>query len=278
MSRAPDEFPRPGHDAADGGAETFAEAQRHRVEAGAVFLQGSRARGDCFPEAGTIEVEGDVVLAREAADGSAVGQREDGAVEGVFEGDEPCRAMMDVVVQHGVFLHVEESQVVVVLWDDLDWESAREGAYAAGFPLVDVGSGVGEDGVRRLGHVGTYGELVALGAGGDEEGGGKAGQVGDVGFERYGGGVFGEDIVEEGAILDGVEHGGGRSCDDVAWDETGASIGGVGRRGDRDKGGERTAEVEGCWARGGPSIPLGRFGGSLHRRGAIGMLLVANPS
>ena len=218
------------------------------------------------------------MLARETADGLAVGEGEDGAVEGVFEGDEPCWAMMDVVVQHGVFLHVVESEVVVILWDDLDWESTREGAYAACFPLVDVGSGVGEDGVRGLGHVGADGELVALGAGCDEEGGGKAGQVGDVGFERYGGGVFGEDIVEEGAILDGVEHGGGGSCDDVAWDETGASIGGVGRRRDRDKGGERTAEVEGCWARGGPSIPLGRIGGSVLRRGAIGMMLVANPS
>ena len=219
-----------------------------------------------------------MVLAREMADGLAVGEREDGAVEGVFEGDERCGAMMDVVVQHGVFLHVVESQVVVVLWDDLDWESTREGAYTAGFPLVDVGAGVGEDGVRGLGHVRADGELVALGAGWDEEGGGKAGQVGDVGFERYGGGVFGEDIVEEGAILDGVEHGGGGGSDDVAWDETGASIGGVGRRRDGDKGGERTAEVEGCWARGGPSIPLGRFGRSVPRRGAIGMMLVANPS
>lgn len=126
-----------------------------------------------------------------------------------------------------MFLHLVESQVVAVLGDDLDWEGAGEGGYPACFPLVDVGTGVCKDGVGWLGHVCADGELVALGAGGDEEGSGKAGEGGDVGFERYSCGVFSEDIVEEGAVLDGGEHGRGGSCDDVAWDDTGGSIRGV---------------------------------------------------
>lgn len=35
-------------------------------------------------------------------------------------------------------------------------------------------------------------------------------------FEGCGRGVFGEDVVEEGAVLDGAEHGGGWGGDDVA--------------------------------------------------------------
>ena len=55
----------------------------------------------------------------------------------------------------------------------------------------------------------SEGDLVAHCAGHDEEGGLFAGKGGDVGFESVGGGVFEEDIVEEGGVLDGAEHGGG---------------------------------------------------------------------
>lgn len=57
-------------------------------------------------------------------------------------------------------------------------------------------------------------------------------QIGDVGFEGIGGGVFLEDVVEEGGVLDGGEHGGGGGCDDVAcegYGELGKESGMVGR-------------------------------------------------
>lgn len=178
---------------------------------------------DGFPEAGAVEVDFDwgVLGSGPAADGLGGGEGEDGAVEGVFEGEEGGGCAVDVEGlvggwEDGVGLHVGESEVVGVARDDLDGEGAGQGGDAAGLPLVDVGAGVGEDGVWGLGHVRADGELVAHGAGEDEEGGGVAGQGGDVGFEGGGGGVFGEDVVEEGAMLDGGEHGGGGGRDDVA--------------------------------------------------------------
>ena len=68
---------------------------------------------------------------------------------------------------------------------------------------------VAKDRVRGLGEEGTDGELVSHGAGEDEEGGREAGEAGNVRFEVVGGGVFGEDVVEKGGVLDGGEHGGG---------------------------------------------------------------------
>lgn len=44
-------------DGTDGGAETFAEAEGDAVEAFAVLFQGSRTRGDGFPDAGAVEVD-----------------------------------------------------------------------------------------------------------------------------------------------------------------------------------------------------------------------------
>ena len=38
-----------------------------------------------------------------------------------------------------------------------------------------------------------------------------------MGFEGDGGGVFHKDIVEEAAVLDRGEHGGGGSCYHIAW-------------------------------------------------------------
>ena len=115
------------------------------------------------------------MVSSEGCDGLAVGEREDRAVEGVFEGDEGCRTMVNVVIQDGVFLDVFEGEVVAVLREDLDGKGVGEGGYSAGFPLVDVGAGVCEDGVRGLGHVCANAELVALGAGGDKEGGWETG-------------------------------------------------------------------------------------------------------
>lgn len=69
----------------------------------------------------------------------------------------------------------------------------------------------------RAEKVRTEGDLVAHRAGEDEQGGGMSGQGGDVSFEGVGGRVVAEDVVEEGGVRDGVQHGGGGSCDDVAW-------------------------------------------------------------
>lgn len=111
---------------------------------------------------------------------------------------------------------VGEGEVVPVGRGDEDGEGAGEGGAAAGFPAGDVRAGVAEEGVWGLRHVRADGELVAHGAGEDEEGGGVAGEGGEGVFEVGGGGVFGEDVVEEGAGLDGAEHGGGGGRDDVA--------------------------------------------------------------
>ena len=60
-------------------------------------------------------------------------------------------------------------------------------------------------------------ELVAHCAGEDEERGFLGGEGCEVGFEGHCGRVFHEDVVEEGAVLDGGEHGGGGCCYYVAW-------------------------------------------------------------
>lgn len=83
---------------------------------------------------------------------------------------------MDVVIGHGVFFNVFKGEVVAVRRYHLYGERARQRGYTTGFPLVDVGAMVGEDGMWGLAHVGADAELVAHRAGGDEEGGGMAGQ------------------------------------------------------------------------------------------------------
>ena len=60
-------------------------------------------------------------------------------------------------------------------------------------------------------------ELVAHCSTENEEGGFMGGESGEVGFEGDGGGVFAKDVVEEGAGLDGAEHGGGGCCYDIAY-------------------------------------------------------------
>ena len=55
--------------------------------------------------------------------------------------------------------------------------------------------------------VGADRDLVAHGAGHDEQGGFVAGESGNVRFEVVGGGIFEEDVVHEGGVLDGFEHG-----------------------------------------------------------------------
>lgn len=83
--------------------------------------------------------------------------------------------MVYVIVQYRMFLDVLQRYMVPVCRHDLYGEGAGEGGDTAGFPLVDVASAVGEDGMRGLGEVGADGELVAHCSGEDEEGGGMAG-------------------------------------------------------------------------------------------------------
>ena len=84
MSRPLHELFRADDDTPNGRAEALAETQGNGVEALAVFFQGAGVRGDGFPEAGAVEVEFDVVLVGEVADGAAGGNGEDAAVERVF--------------------------------------------------------------------------------------------------------------------------------------------------------------------------------------------------
>lgn len=103
-------------DTADRGTETFAEAEGDAVEAGAVGSQSSYEialvlaprdlRGHGFPEAGAVEVEAYTVAPGKSGDGLTVFQREDLAAEGIFQGDEAGRRVVDVVVQDGVSLYI----------------------------------------------------------------------------------------------------------------------------------------------------------------------------
>ena len=80
-------------------------------------------------------------------------------------------------------------------------------------------------------------ELVAHCAGEDEERGFLGGEGCEVGFEGHCGRVFHEDVVEEGAVLDGGEHGGVNSvCVNIKF------------------GTRLAAEVESSWTRTGPGI------------------------
>jgi len=63
-------------------------------------------------------------------------------------------------------------------------------------------------------------ELVTHGAGEDEERAFVGGEGCDVRFEGEGCCVFGEDVVEEGGVLDGEEHGGRGCCYYVALSVT----------------------------------------------------------
>ena len=89
MARPLDERGRADDHAANRRAKTFAEAERHRVEAGAIVLETARARGDDFPEASAIavDVDGWGLGAGPGGDLAADGQGLDGACEGVFEAD-----------------------------------------------------------------------------------------------------------------------------------------------------------------------------------------------
>lgn len=96
-------------------------------------------------------------------------------------------------------------------------QRATQRSDPASFPFEDVRAVIAKDGVGRAEKVRAEGDLVAHRAGEDEQGGGMSGQGGDVSFEGVGGRVVAEDIVEEGGVCDGVQHGGSGSCDDVAW-------------------------------------------------------------
>ena len=103
-----------------------------------------------------------------------------------------------------------------VTWHDAFDQRAAEGGHAAGFPDKDVCTVVTEDGVRGGGEVSAERELVAHCARENEEGSWVASKVSDMGFKGIGGGVRPENVIEEGGMLDGVEHRGGRCCDNVA--------------------------------------------------------------
>jgi hypothetical protein len=203
-ARPPDERLAADQDAAHGRAEALREAQRDGVEAGREVRQRARARDDGLPDPRAVEVQLHAVLAREGADAPRLGEGHDGAAEGVFEGDDARGARVDVVREDDVLLDVLQGQVDAVPGGDAADQRAAQGGDAAGFPFEDVGAVVAEDGVGGLGQVRAQGELVAHGAGEDEERGVVGGELGEVGFEGEGGGVFHEDVVEEGGVLDGA--------------------------------------------------------------------------
>lgn len=62
-------------------------------------------------------------------------------------------------------------------------------------------------------------------------------------FEGEGRGVFGEDVVEEGGVLDGEEHGGGRCCNYIACEQMSVCL-----RIEWCGMENGTSEIEGCWS------------------------------
>ena len=96
-----------------------------------------------------------------------------------------------------------------------DAEGAGKGGSEASFPTVDVGAGIQEEGMWGLGEVGTDAELVAHCTGEDKKSGGVASEGCDVSLEGDGCWVFIEDVIEEGGVFYGGEHGAGWSRDDV---------------------------------------------------------------
>lgn len=125
--------------------------------------------------------------------------------------------MVNVIVKARAGFDVRKGEMMAILRFDKDGESTGEGSDAASFPCVDVGAGVCEDGMWGLSHMGTDGDLVAHCAREDKKGGFMASKVGNKGFERLSGWVFGEDVVEEGAIFDGAEHRWGRRSSHITY-------------------------------------------------------------
>lgn len=173
--------------------------------------------GDGLPKTGAIEVDFDTVVPREGGDGLTVCHRKNLAAEGIFEGDEAGWRMVDIVVEDGMRLYIPQRKTVTVGRDDTSDQGTTETGYSAGFPFEDMGSVVAEDRVRGLGEVGADGDLISHGAGEDKESSGKAGELCDVGFEGICGRVFDEDVVKEGSVLDGGEHGSGRGSDNITY-------------------------------------------------------------
>lgn len=87
-------------DRTNGGAQTFAEAQTHAIEAGAVVFQRPCARSDGFPQPRSIEVEFNcgALGTCPVRYGLCFGKWEDGTIEGIFEGDECGGCVMDIIV------------------------------------------------------------------------------------------------------------------------------------------------------------------------------------
>ena len=76
-------------------------------------------------------------------------------------------------------------------------------------------SRVGDDAVGWTTEVGADAQLIAHGSAHDQQSGFVAGEVGDPALEIIGGGVFAEDVVEEGGICYGCQHGGSWRCDNI---------------------------------------------------------------
>ena len=72
--------------------------------------------------------------ARPGGDGATVGEGEDTAGEGIFEGYECCWAGVDVGRGDDMALDIREGEVVAVRWRNGDGERAGEGGDATRFP------------------------------------------------------------------------------------------------------------------------------------------------
>lgn len=69
-----------------------------------------------------------------------------------------------------------------------------------GVPAHDVRSSVGDDAVGRATEVSADAQLVAHGSAHDQQSGFVAGELGNPALEVIGGGIFAENIVEQGCV------------------------------------------------------------------------------
>lgn len=205
-----DEFARSADDGADGGGESFAEAEGERVD---VLGEGFHVHvlgGGGVEDARSVEVDFESVLLGKFADLLEIaGGLEDSAaaVVGVFERDEARGRVMRIGSAQPRFEVGEEKRAVGLVRQLSRVNSAQRGD-ASRFVEEGVGFVAEHDFVAALA-VGEDGGEVAHGAAWDVEGGFFACAGGGEFLQAVDGGVFGVYVVADGGFGHGFAHGGG---------------------------------------------------------------------
>lgn len=155
-----DELAGPAKGGADRGAESFGEADAHRVEGGGILVLGDARGHGGVPESGAIEVEAEAVALGEAGDLVDLLDRPDtapAAVVGIFDADELCWGKMEIGGAKGG-LELGGGENAPVSWEQATHQ-ARESGWTTRFVIINMGLLLEEDFVAGLG-VDAEGELI----------------------------------------------------------------------------------------------------------------------